>query len=279
MSAHLARASAPGWRAHLRLGFEARGARTVLARRRHEGPLLVQRAFHPEDAPCHVYVLHPPGGVVGGDDLQLDATCSPAAHALLTTPAAGKFYRSAGARARLHQHLRLAPHATLEWLPQETLIFDGAKADLLTRVEFAEQSRFIGWEVLVLGRRASGEAFDSAAVRQRFELWRDGRPLLLDRMHLAGGSPVLSAPWGLAGRRVLATLVATPAGSAALEAVRTAVDPAPALWSASLLDEVLICRYLGDEPEEARELMLRIWTVLRPRLIGRKVCPPRIWST
>lgn len=279
MNTSVAIDSPPGWRAHLELDFEARGSRTVLARRRHVGPLLVQRAFDPEGGPCHVYILHPPGGVVGGDELRLDVGCGARAHALLTTPAAGKFYRSAGPQAHLHQHLRVDPGAALEWLPQETLIFDGANADLLTRVEVAEQSRFIGWEVLVLGRRASGEAFDSAAVRQRFELWREGRPLLLERMHLAGGTPVLSAPWGLAGRRVLSTLVATPAGPVALEAARAAIAPTPALWSASLLDEVLICRYLGDEPEEARELMLKIWSALRPQLIGREACPPRIWAT
>src|SRR5205085_6360717 len=89
----------PGWQAELRLRFNCdapgplRPGRTRLVERQHRGPLVVQRPFYPEGDPCHVYLVHPPGGVVGGDALRIDATVDPGAHALITTPAATKFYR------------------------------------------------------------------------------------------------------------------------------------------------------------------------------------------
>ncbi len=116
-----AQAEPEGWRAELRLGFARSGERTVLAERRHVGPLQVQRPFYPEGGRfCHVYVLHPPGGVVGGDELRLDVDVAGHAHALVTTPAAGKFYRSRGPRALQLQILRVAPHASLEWFHWRT---------------------------------------------------------------------------------------------------------------------------------------------------------------
>jgi urease accessory protein len=121
----LAGASAPGWLAELDLGFAPRGSRTVLARRRHRGPLAVQRPFHPEGDVCHVYLLHPPGGVVAGDRLAIRVAADPGAEALLTTPAAGKFYRSEGPVARQTVALEIGEGASLEWLPQETILYPG----------------------------------------------------------------------------------------------------------------------------------------------------------
>src|SRR5690606_30424398 len=112
-----------GWRAELALRFELRGPRTVLAGRRHYGPLRVQRPFYPEGAPCHTYVLHPPGGVVGGDRLHMDIRLEPGSHALLTMPGATKFYRSAGATSLLQQHFHVGEDAVLEWLPQDNILF------------------------------------------------------------------------------------------------------------------------------------------------------------
>jgi len=129
----LAEPVAQSWKARLRLGFERRDGRTVLAAREHDGPLVVQKALYPEgDAVCHAIVVHPPAGIAGGDELELNARSTEGAHALLTTPGAGKWYRSAGPWAS--QTLRFEVAGALEWLPQESIVFDGALAQLETEV-------------------------------------------------------------------------------------------------------------------------------------------------
>lgn len=275
-------AVAPGWAAHLELGFRARGTHTYLAQRRHVGPLQVQRPFYPEgERACHVYILHPPGGVVGGDTLAIDARVERGAHVLLTTPAAGKFYRSDGARAQLEQRLVVDDQAWLEWLPQETIVFDGTHADSRTRVTLTGSAGFIGWEILCLGRPAAGETYAHGAFVQRFEIWRDGAPLWWERNALSGGSPALQAPWGLAGRSVLATMVAVGRAPRALPALRECLntDAGEGEFAVSQLRDVLVCRYLGNSAEQARTGFIAAWQILRPVLWSIEASPPRIWST
>jgi urease accessory protein len=272
-----------GWHAELMLDFARQGERTVLAHRRHSGPLQIQRTFHPEGDTCHAYILHPPGGVVGGDRLDIDITLATGSAALITTPAAGKFYRSDGRIAEAGQRLRVAAGAQLEWLPQETILFDDARARLSTRVELEGDAAFIGWEMLCLGRPASDAPFAAGAVRQHFELWREGRPLWLERAQYDGGAAALDARWGLAGRTVSATLVATideNADTGLIEAVYAAALPRDGeLFSATRLDRVLVCRYLGDAALRARDVFAAAWCVLRPALLGKPACAPRIWAT
>jgi urease accessory protein len=267
-----------GWRAELVLGFESNGERTVLAHRRHVGPLIVQRPFYPEGSVCHSYIVHPPGGVVGGDQLALRADVSEGAHALVTTPAATKFYRAAATReARVVQELRVRA-GTCEWLPQESIFFDGANVDLTTRVQLDEQSRFIGWEVGCYGRPASADWFRAGYVRQRFELWLDERPLLLDRLRVTGNDSMMSAPWGLAGNHVIGTLLAFPSNKDDLDAARAVLGAEP-LFSCTLVDRVLVCRALAQDTGLVRQCLTRIWQQLRPRLLGREAIAPRIWAT
>ncbi len=273
---------AAGWRARLDLRFAPRtggGARTVLAGWRHEGPLVVQRAFYPEaDGTCHLYLLHPPGGVVGGDALTVHAAVETGARVLLTTPAAGKLYRSAGALARQEQILRVAAGASLEWLPQETIVFDGALAELGTAVHLEGDARFTGWEVLCLGRPAAGERFTRGRCGTRLAVYRDGDPLLLERGDYPGGGEILSAPWGLAGYPVCATLVAT-AEPGAVEAARAAAGAwGEGRFGVTALNGLLAARYLGHHADAARAVLTRVWHGLR-RTQGRAAAVPRIWRT
>lgn len=270
--------AARGWQARLELGFAPRDERTRLVHRRHYGPLVLQRPFYPEGAPCHVYLLHPPGGIVGGDRLELHVHCDAAAHALITTPAANKFYRSAGATARQSQTLHVSAGATLEWLPQEQILFQGARVDTITRVELAPSARFIGWEMTCLGRPASGEGFEQGYLRQRLEIWRDGTPLLIERSRIEGGSSWMQARYGLGGHSVTGTLAAVGAGDAHVAALREAL-PETAPVAATRLDDVVLLRYLGDSAEQARTLLNQAWQVLRPLLLERSACEPRIWKT
>lgn len=271
---------AAGWAAELCLGFIRSGTRTRVSRR-HSGPLLVQRPFYPETDGCsHVYILHPPGGVVGGDRLTIEVVLDPAARALITQPAAAKFYRSAGALAAQRQCLRAADTAELEWLPPETIVFAGARLDSDTRIELTGAARFLGWELTCLGRPAAGEEFHSGACDLRLSLWRDGTPLLLERQRLAAAGTALTAAWGLRGRPVWGTLLCSPVPAGAeqlLAAELTALDQSN--LSVTALDGVLVCRYLGRSANQARQLFIRVWELLRPALLNKPACRPRIWST
>jgi urease accessory protein len=271
-----------GWAGELELRFSAAEGRTVLRERRHRGPLQVQRAFYPEGADlCHVYVLHPPGGLVAGDSLAVRVRVDGKAQVLVTTPAAGKVYRGNGGRtAAQRTNLEVAGGGSLEWLPQETIVFDGGEVELETRVEVEAGAAFLGWEIVCLGRPAAGERFARGRCRQRLELWRAGRPLCLERAVVEGSAPVLEAAWGLRGAAVSGTLVAIGAAFP-LDELRAlgAGLPAGELASATVVDDVLICRYLGASGERARACFARAWALVRPALIGRPVSAPRIWST
>lgn len=270
--------SSSAWRARLELGFRPAGNRTILSHRRHVGPLLVQRPFYPEGAPCHVYLVHPPGGIVGGDQLALDVTVQPGAHALLTTPAATRFYRAGPhPSAVLHQELRVRD-AALEWLPQETIVFDGARATTRTVVKLEGEARFAGWEVLCLGRPANAENFGQGAIAQDLQLWHEGRPLLLDRLRLQGASPALSASWGFGGEQALGTLLFFPGTGTSLAELRELSEPG-VRHAVTLVEGALLCRAVAREAEPIRQLFTKVWLRLRPALMGREAALPRIWAT
>lgn len=272
--------SPSAWQAQLELEFSSSGAaaRTVLSKRRHTGPLIVQRPFYPEGGICHVYLVHPPGGIVGGDQLLLQVTAQSGSHALLTTPAATRFYRAgphppAGLRQELHLH-----DAALEWLPQEAILFDGACAATRTVVHLHGQARFLGWEITCLGRPANDETFRSGSLAQDFLVYRNGEPLLLDRLRLQGGSAALAAPWGLSGAQALGTLVMHPAKDVDIAALRALVRPG-VRHAFTQVEGTLVCRALAAQAEPIRQLFTDIWLQLRPALLGRTAVAPRIWAT
>jgi urease accessory protein len=269
--------AASNWLAKLDLGFQHRDEHTALTHRLHQGPLVVQKPFYPEGNICHVYLIHPPGGVVGGDQLMININVAEKAHTLITTPGSGKLYRSAGPVARIEQRLRVTDDGVLEWLPQDTILFDGCKVDMLTRVDLDQQSSFIGWEILCLGRPTSGELFTMGSSRQRIEIWRDGQPVVLERNRITGGDPLLASSWGLQDYPVTATMLTTPATKLMLETVREQVKDDG--FSVTLLDDVLVCRYLGLQSERARNIFKQAWAIIRPLLVNKPACPPRIWAT
>jgi urease accessory protein len=265
-----------GWSARLRLGFRSVSGRTVLAQRQRQGPLSVQRPFYPEGDVCHVYLLHPPGGVVGGDRLQIDTELASRSHALLTTPGATKFYRSAGPLARQRQHLQVDTDACLERLPQENIFFPGAQVDLRTRIDLRGDARLAFWELHCLGRPAIGEDFDQGGLDSRLEVWRDERPLLMERLRVdARGRRYASI---LNGHPVAATALFSHAREEHLLSARELVA-ADADSGVTLLDDLLVVRYLGGSTERARKLFAAIWSDLREPLLQRHAIIPRIWNT
>lgn len=270
------------WCARLELEFALRGTTTKLVARNHRGPLQVQRGLHPEvDGTCHVYLLHPPGGIVGGDRLDVDVTLGAAARALLTTPAAGKIYRSDARVARVAQRLRVAPNAILEWFPQETIFYRGARAHLHTRVELEAGAGFVGWEIACLGRPAAGERFDQGAMRTDFELWCNDAPLFIERAQFCGDDAALSAPWGMDNYSVTGTLLALSNNADLIPLLRAQL-PAFARgggFAVTQVDAVLVVRYLGHSAQAARHGFVQAWHHIRALAYRRDAHSPRIWAS
>jgi len=274
-----------GWLGRLSLQLIRTEHGTQLSRSSHEGPLRIQRVLKPEGNECpHIYLLHPPGGVVGGDRLQTSVELGAEAQVLLTTPAAQKLYRSAGARAEVSNRLRLGQGARLEWLPSETLAFSAAQAQLTTHVELSADAAFIGWDIACYGMPARGEAFEAGRVVSRFELYRGDTPLAIESFDLGESSELLGGAFALRGQPVVANLYAVPARgpveATLVDRVREAIgEPAQGLCSVSSLQDLLVVRALGANVEGVRTSLIRAWQVLRPAIVARDALTPRIWAT
>lgn len=286
------------WYASLALSLGLRAGKTRLLSAAHQGPLRVQRAFYPEGAHCHLYWLHPPGGLVTGDELSLSADLLPGAQVLLTTPSAGKIYAvdgvdaaaatrplAAAARPQLSRYtLNQAEDSYLEWLPQETLVFNGADARIRTRFNLAANARLFAWDLLCLGRPASNHGFNTGRCHSGFELWQDGRPLQIERTDLLAGDKLFGAPWGLQGAHTLGTCLATLSlprdeQEDLLAALTAQFGGADNIWGLTQKGPLLLVRYLGRDMAVAKAGCVFIWQHLRPKLINRPACLPRIWAT
>ena len=276
-------ASAHGaWQAQLRLGFALHDGVSRLVERTHSGPLRVQKPLYPEgDAVCHAIIIHPPGGVVGGDQLAVDATVGEGARALLTSPGAAKWYRANGHVSGQHVVLRAGSGAAIEWLPQESIFFDQACVRLRHEVELAPDASYIGCDIVCLGRSASGEIFNTGSIDQQVQIRRGGKLLWWEQGVLAAGGALMASPLGLAGHTVCATLIAvgTQVTPAVLAAVRGIGVPAGAAFGATHMKSLVVVRLLCGDSEAARRVMLAAWLLLRPAMLGRDAVVPRIWNT
>ncbi len=275
-----------GWHGHLALNYRRDGGRTVV-HDRHHGPLRVLASLYPEDPSiCHNVLVHPPGGIVGGDRLEIELALGEGSHALLTTPGATRFYRSQGDEARQSLVARVAGGARLEWLPLETLLYRRTRADNRLRFELADGAETIGWDLLALGLPASGEAFDDGRYAQQIELpgaW-------LERAVIDGRDRrLLDSPLGWAGHRLLGTMwfgagtpLAAPRRDALLDTAREAIgaDALHATAGATAPhDRVVLLRVLAPRVEPAMRLMTAVWARWRAEAWGLPACVPRVWRT
>lgn len=283
MTARARYTAAPSnWRAELELWFAPNAGKTRLMRRRHLGPLVVQKPFHPEkDGTCHVYLLHPPGGVAGGDLLDLRFHLSADARAVLTTPGATKFYRSEHGRSTQATTIDICANAVCEYLPQETIVFDGADASIDTRVTLDAGATYVGWDFICLGRPAAGERFKTGTLRQRIEIVREGKPIWFERLRLPSGSAIQEAPYALAGQPTWGTMIYVGSmAEDAAERVRDAVGSrGDRVFSVSQLEQSVVCRYLGPRVSEGKSLFVQAWDVLRTSCQDKAANVPRIWAT
>ncbi|SQF94796.1 urease accessory protein UreD [Paucimonas lemoignei] len=268
----------PSWHAELELGYGRFGDTTRPTQRRHKGPLRVQKHLYAEGPQvCQHIIVHPPGGIAGGDRLDISARVGPDAWAQLTSPGAAKWYRAAGA-AYQQLDLQVAPGATLEWLPQETIVFSAAQAELTTRIELQGDAKLFYWDVVALGRPASGERFESGHFQAQLDIRRDGKLLWHERQRIIGGDGLLDSPIGLNGKTVFGTLLVTgDVDSELLEACRAL--PSAVSGDLTQLPGLLVARCLADEALHARAWMIELWKLLRPAVLGREAVAPRIWST
>jgi len=282
-------ATAAHCEAQLSLGFSRDGCATRLTRRKHFGPLRVQKPLYPEgEQVCHAIVVHPPGGIVGGDELAIDVRLEDGASALITTPGAAKWYKANGRVSRQSVHLDAGADTTLEWLPQETIFFDAAQVELEHNVVLGANASYIGSEILCFGRTASGEKFTAGSVRQRTRIRSDGRLLWYEQGAIDASGTMMTDPLGMAGKSVCATLIAVGKALPAtlISAIRdnacAGIEEgamAGATQSKASARSVIVVRYLGDSSETAKRIMTQAWQLLRPELNGRVAVVPRIWNT
>jgi urease accessory protein len=284
------RRAAAGWSARLALRVEQREGRAVLAHNEHEGPLQVQKALYPEGPEvCHVAVLHPPGGIAAGDRLVVDTTVATGAHALLTTPGATKWYRSEGGRAEQQLRFQVEADGVLEWLPRETILFDGARPTSTLDVRLGAGAKFLGWEILCFGRAAAGERWRQGRAQLRTRIACPDRLIWNESGNLRADGGFQQSPVGLAGHSVSATFLAAgldPA-PALLAACRGAwpaagdlrADPDEGARGITALPRLFVARYLGDSSEQAFHWFRDLWSLVRPALLGRPARAPRLWAT
>jgi urease accessory protein len=282
-----------GWHAHLQLHYTRNGARTT-AHDRHVGPLRVLQRLYPEgEAVCHHVLVHPPGGIVGGDVLALDATLEAGSHAVITTPGATRFYRSDGALARQQVQATLAPGARLEWLPMETIAYSACQADNRLHFQLDPGAQMLGWDVLALGLPAAGAPFDAGRFRQAITLpgaWQE-RGLIDGSDHLLRDSPL-----GLAGHTVAASLwlaegtaPGAPGGTLDRNRTEALLDAARSLIADSALPttagvsaphpSLLVLRALGHRVEPVMALLQAVRGAWRQLHWGLAAHPPRVWRT
>ena len=273
--------------ATLALTFAKHGDTTKLTDRSHFGPLRVQKPFYPEGpGVCHAIVVHPPGGIVGGDEIKIDATVDSHARTLITTPGAAKWYRANGRTSLQNVTLKIASGGSLEWLPQETIFFDAALVRMRHDVEMAADATYIGSEILCFGRAASGEAFGTGRVEQRTTIRCGERLIWFEQGAIVAGSPIMQNDIGLNGGTVCATFIAVGAGMSPVlvDAIRAGVGvdmPAKcgSSFGVTLMKKVLVARYVGQSSEMAGLLMRSTWALVRPVLTGLKATIPRVWNT
>ena len=274
-----------GWQAKLTLDYSVEDQRCV-ARHVHEGPLRVLKALYPEgDRVCHHVLVHPPSGLVGGDELHIRLNVQTGAHALITTPGATRFYGSAGLTARQLVHAHVAANATLEWLPLEALAYNRCQAKNQAVFHLASGSRLIAWDVTALGLPHADLPFVEGQFQQHLEIagtWLERG--LID----ASDHRLLHSPLGLNGHTCLSTLVFAQ-GDAMDDALREQVlalarqlceaHPLRLQSGVSSPDErVVVVRVLSEQVESAMALLRSIWLQWRLHCWQLPAVMPRIWS-
>ncbi|WCN11620.1 urease accessory protein UreD [Marinomonas mediterranea] len=283
------RTLASQWKAYLKIGFDKTARGTVLKTCDHKGPLYVQKPFYPEGKEAaHVYLLHPPGGLVSGDELVIESKQSPDTHVLITTPGAGRVYKARPDKTLQRQTtlLNVAKGSVMEWLPQETILYPDANTKLTNRIDLQGSARFIGWEITCFGLPANQKDFNEGKADQRIQINVDGRIRLRERLLIDKQSrDLMSGQAGLQANPVNGVLIAGPfteqseANDALMDTLKQACRDMDGVSGATLVGEFVVIRSLNSDSERMKNLFIQCWRLIRPALLGKAACEPRIWST
>lgn len=280
--------SAPFWYAQLELGFCFENSRTIMSHRKHHGPVRVQKMLWPEKTGvCHAIIVHPPAGIAGGDHLTFEIETKDQAHAVVTTPGAGKWYKTNGKQAFQHIHLHVKDQSILEWVPQETMLFNGALAHSETHIHLDNAASFIGWDMLVLGRQARAERFVQGSYYNQFKLWREHKLLVADTLYFEGEDRWLSSCLGMNNQAVMGSFwAAAPEKYRSsfyleqqLELIRELMMRMQAPVTLTLLDDVVSARFLGNDVRHCHDAFAAIRAKLRRYWFDLEEEFPRIWKT
>lgn len=273
------------WHGHLNLVYAHQQDATQVIYTYNQAPLKFQRPFYPEGKEfCHTVMLHTAGGVVGGDQLSYNFHLQPHSKSLITTATASKIYRSNGPQARQTMQTQIDAGAYLEYLPQETIIFNGANYRQDLKIDLGENATLLLWEITRFGRSARGEKFLTGEWRSNLEIYQQNIPIWIDRQYLKGGTEIIDSPLGLAGQPIVASLIylgqsVTPE---IVDTIRQLSQDQNKLDSfpqkgVTRLTTGLLCRYRGNSTPEARNWFIAIWQLLRLHFWQRPSCPPRVW--
>ncbi len=267
------------WSAYLDLELTAGEVKTNLIPKQRYGPLSVQRPFYPEQGYCHVYLLHPPGGVVGGDHLDLKINAQADAHALFTTPGATKFYLSAGETALVKQRVNLQQGSSLEFLPQENIYFPGAQVYTHTQLDVVAGSVAMLWEKHCLGRPANEETFSHGKVISELSVQREGKLLFNEKQRM--DEVEINRPSGLRGNPVCGTFLiyAESLTASLIDDLRELQPEQGVCGMTRTYDELLVVRYMGASTSDLNSYFVQLWEKIRSVVLNRNSCHPRIWNT
>lgn len=268
------------WLGKLDLNFSLKDGRSVLSRNNHSGPFLVQKSFYSDnDNNCipHVYLLHPPGGLVGGDQLMLSVQLEPDSKALITTPGSAKFYRTNGRYVFQEYVFKLLSNSSLEWLPQSSIFFPKTKAKINTIFKISQGARIISFDMLCFKDFNETISAYPEEVDIFLHISLPCSVGLRDRLKINA----LNCFNKLSGFRMVALLFAAPSDEILLKQVRALIKPISniQIGGVTLLDELLVVRLLSNDNQKMKIVLYNIWSVLRPSIIGRKAVMPRIWFT
>jgi urease accessory protein len=271
------------WLGIAKLDYQKKDSKTLVTSAYSQAPFKIQRPFYPEgEGICHSVLLHTAGGMVEGDRLSQTINLQKNAHSLITTTAASKIYRSQGQVAQQDITIKIDSGACLEYLPQETIIFNGAIYQQNLKVELAPDATWLNWEITRFGRTARGEKFIQGDWRSLTEIWQNEQLLWCDRQWLPGNPEIEASLNGLAGYPIFATLtwIGKPVNPEIIAQMRQLWEQKPTQGQTGItqMNQILLCRYRGNSTQEVKTWFFQIWQLLRQHYLGINAIKSRFWQ-